>query len=647
MQNVSAAIAAINTSSFDLNKTCEAMDNNELVEFAKRLNEAYRHGKPLVSDADYDHVVLKAIEFRDPENPFLHQVEDEGEDGGIAEGKTVTLPAIMLSTNKAYGRDTVDAWINRLVKSASEIGIPREEIIVRVTPKLDGFASYDDGTKMYTRGNGLRGTDISYVVENGLKRFGNAERGLGAGEIVVDPEYFEANLSGHFSNTRNVISGVLRTSPEPLVRQAILDGGVVFAPFKALKDKTCSLEEFESNYDEIIDNAKKTVNFDIDGVIVEATDESLKQHMGATQKAHRWMIALKENEAPVSITVLSVTPQTSRKGRVVPVLELEPTVVTGVTVSRVTGHNYSNIIASGIGKGTVIKLVRSGLVIPKIVGIETPAEPDVPEFCPSCGEALVKGKEEDGTELDLVCENTASCPAQAYKRLLHWFTTLENVDGFGPSTLEKLIKSGTNSISEIYQMSVSDFISKGFGEKTSENLVSELERSRTEAVEDYRFLAGFGIRTLGKSMSEKILSHHKMDDIFDLSVSDLTKINTVGDVKAKCISEGLSQVKDAYEFLHKTVGFNLTVTPLLSEKEDVNSPIAGKTLVFTGTMLSKSRSVMTKEAKAMGANVGSGVTSKTDFLVIGEKVGASKTNAAKKHGTKILTEAEYIKLLEN
>ena len=196
-------------------------------------------------------------------------------------------------------------------------------------------------------------------------------------------------------------------------------------------------------------------------------------------------------------------------------------------------------------------------------------------------------------------------------------------------------------------MSVSDFISKGFGEKTSENLVSELERSRTEAVEDYRFLAGFGIRTVGKSMSEKILSHHKMDDIFELSASELTKISTVGDVKAKCISEGLSQVKDAYEFLHKTVGFNLTVTPLLSEKEDVNSPIAGKTIVFTGTMLSKSRSVMTKEAKAMGANVGSGVTSKTDFLVIGEKVGASKTNAANKHGTKILTEAEYIKLLGN
>ncbi len=645
MPVVTRAIENISSPSFHLESTCKSMDVSELIEFVTRLNESYRHGDPLITDAEYDHVVLAELEQRDPENEFLNKVEDEGA-SSVAEGKTVTLPATMLSTNKAYGKDPIDAWINRLSKAANEVNLPIDDIILRVTPKLDGFASYDDGERMYTRGNGIRGTDISYVVKHGLKRYRGAERGLGAGEIVVDPIYFNDHLSDDFSNTRNVIAGVLREKPEATVQKAISEGGVVFAPFASLDAKECSIAEFNRDFDEIIDTAKKTVNFDIDGVIIEVTNNELKQHMGATQKAHRWMIALKENEAPVSIKVLSVTPQTSRKGRVVPVLELEPTVVTGVTVSRVTGHNYTNIQESSIGSGAVIKLVRSGLVIPKIVGVEQQSSPDIPDDCPSCGESLVWGNESDGTEMDLVCENTESCPAQALKRLLHWFTTLENIDGFGPSTIEKLSASGVKSIPEIYKMSALDFKRIGFGDKTSENLVSELERSRTEAVEDYRFLAAFGIRTLGRSMGEKILSHHRIDDIFELSVDDLITIDKVGKKKAECITHGLAHIQDSYRMLKSELGFNLIVTPLLSEKETLSNPIAGKTLVFTGTMLEKSRKEMTNEAKALGATVGSGVTGNTDFLVIGEKVGASKTNAAKKHGTTILTEKEYISLLQ-
>lgn len=643
MQKVNDILSSIKDPSFDLKASCNALSVPELVFLAESLNAVYRQGEPLISDADYDHIVIAELERRDPENPFLNTVEDEGETA-VAEGKVVTLPARMLSTNKAYTEAAINAWINRIIKAASEINLPANDIMIRVTPKLDGFASYDDGEKMYTRGNGIRGTDISYVTDHGLQLYRNAERGLGAGEIVVDPQYFEDNLAGAFSNTRNVISGVLRKKPEPLIKKTIDEGGVIFAPFAALDATECDIYTLQSKFEAIIEKSKGSVAFDIDGVIIEVTNDALKEHMGATQKAHRWMIALKENEAPVSIPVISVTAQTSRKGRVVPVLELEPTQVTGVTVSRCTGHNYTNIKTSGIGAGAIIQLVRSGLVIPKVVGVEKSVVAEIPTHCPSCNEPLEWGNKEDGTEMDLICNNSEACPAQAQKRLLHWFTTLENVDGFGPSTIEVLTDAGISSVPEIYSMSVSDFTRLGFGEKTSENLVEELERSRNEAVEDYRFLAAFGIRSLGKSISETVLSHHSLDNIFSLTEDDLKSIKKIGDKKAKFITTGVSHIGEAFSQL-RAMNFNLITTPLASEKELITSPIAGKAIVFTGTMLQDSRSNMTKAAKALGAKVSSGVTSKTDYLVAGEKVGTAKTNDAKKHGTIVLSEQEYYDLL--
>jgi DNA ligase (NAD+) len=638
-------ISTMNTEGFSLRDFCKQLDDNSLINFAQFLNHSFRANKPLVLDSQYDHEVLAEIAERDPEHEFLNTVEDESDSGG-AEGKLATLPARMLSTNKAYSRKEIDAWLSRVNKAANEINFPISDIELRITPKLDGFASYDDGTAMYTRGNGIRGTDISYLVDNGVQRFGDAPRGLGAGEIVVDPAYFEENLSGAFENTRNVISGVLRITPTPLVKKAIEEGGVVFAPFSELSDTVCSRGHFDLNFDNIVEKARTSVEFDIDGVIIEVTNKEIKAHMGATQKAHKWMIALKENEAPVQIPVKSVTPQTSRKGRVVPVLELEPTFVSGATVSRVTGHNYTNIKNNGIGNGAVINLVRSGLVIPKIVSVETSVTPELPTECPSCGETLEWGNEKDGTEMDLICVNVESCPAQAQKRLLHWFTTLENVDGFGPSTIKTLSDAGINSIPAIYSMGVADFVRYGFGEKTALNLVNELERSRTEAVEDYRFLAAFGIRTLGRSMSEKILSHHSLDDVFLLSEKELITIDKVGEIKARCIAGGLITISEAFNVLHKEIGFNLIITPLASEAESIESPIAGKTVVFTGTMLVNSRKDMEKEAKALGATIGKSVSGNTDILITGEKVGASKTKAAEKHGTTVLSESEYNELIK-
>jgi DNA ligase (NAD+) len=307
-----------------------------------------------------------------------------------------------------------------------------------------------------------------------------------------------------------------------------------------------------------------------------------------------------------------------------------------VTISRATGHHAGNVIGNGIDRGAVVKVCRSGQVIPYIESVVTPATLEVspPQECKSCGEqAELIGN-------DLMCTNTETCPAQIEGRIEFFFKTLGNCDGFGPKVIEKLCSYGVSKVSHVYDMQLQRFIECGFGEKTGHNLFMELSASIERPIEDWRFLAAFSIHNIGKGGCERLLKHHRLLDIFDLTYQDFMKIDGFGDTTAKTLVESLARIKPEFDYLHD-FGFNLIETP----RGTISSPVAGKTIVFTGAMAQASRSDMEAKAKSLGAFVSSSVSSKTAYLVIGEKVGANKTDAAKKHGTKILTEIEYLSLL--
>lgn len=617
--------------------SAETLTDAELLSLLELCNALYRAGYPLISDALYDGVFLAALRQRRPDHPFLQVVEPEP----LIEGKTVLLPQKMLSTDKAYSFDEIKKWVERMLKAAEEIGFDPAHLQLRVTPKLDGYAAYDDGVHLFTRGDGVKGQDISRAFERGLTVAKGARRGLGAGEIVTRKSYFEQYLSEQFENSRNIQAAIIaEKNVEPAIKQAIEEGACLFYPFSELTCWIGHYQELLDNFDQIRQQIWTAEDFEVDGIIIEALPDAIKKHMGANRKFHRWQIAYKSNVETADVAVLGVTPQTSRTGRITPVAELEPTRLSGATLSRVTVHHYAMVRDLGVGPGAVVKLVRSGLVIPKIEAVLMPAKPEIPERCPSCDTPLVW----EGDHL--VCTNTTACPAQAENTMIHFFQTLGNIDGFGPRVIEKLHANGINKIHDIYALDLEQLRQMGFGDKTSENLLQQLAQSRVLPVEDWRFLAAFGVTRLGPGNCERLLQHHSLESLFELTVGQLTAIDGFAQLSAEIIIEGLQLVKEEFRRVFE-LGFALERTILLSDRTGGSSPVDGKQIVFTGTLLQGSRSDMEKQAKRLGAKVAKSVSAQTDFLVTGDKVGARKISDAREKGVKILTESEYLEMLRS
>jgi DNA ligase (NAD+) len=612
------------------------LTDDDLLEFCQIANQRYRDGNPIISDEDYDFVFNPELSKRLPDHSFLQKIEAENE--GFSEEK-IKLPQKMLSTDKAYSWEEINKWLDRVSKFSSEIDYPLADIQIKGTAKLDGFAGYDDGSKLYTRGDGNKGSDISRVFARGLGIFNNSERGQGPGEIVVKRSYFEKHLSNNFEYPRNFQASLIKEKElDSLAIEAISNKAALFVPFTQLPQWLGSIEEFSNQFLDIVGQLESGVDFDIDGVVFEIVNPELKDYMGSNRKFHRWQIAFKENKEKAQVKVISVTAQVGRTGKITPVAELEPTQLSGATIYRASGHHYGLVKEQGLGAGSVIELTRSGLVIPKINKVLKTAEVDIPSNCPSCGYKLSWDSD------FLMCFNHEKCPEQIMGKIIYFFRILANNDGFGQATIQKLYAEGIHRVSDIYLLNEAKLMSMGFGEKTSHNLINQLIRSRKESIEDWRFLAAFGVQRLGMGNCENLLRNYSVEKIFDLSVKDISNINGFAEITAELIFDGLTLIKPQYEVLISG-GFKLEQTLLNTELNQSNSPFNSKTIVFTGTM-SESRAKLQKQAKAFGANVGKSVSSKTDFLIIGENVGQSKIKDAKTHQVDLLTEAEYLKLLK-
>ncbi|MGL1932701.1 MAG: DNA ligase [Desulfotalea sp.] len=618
------------------------LSDEQIVAFTIAANAFYRGGFPAISDILYDDVFFKELKLRRPYHSLLRNVEPEFT-VSADHSKTVDLPTRMLSTDKAYDIESIRRWGKRIEKSAREMQIDFSELIFRGTPKLDGFAAYDDGETLYTRGDGKKGTDVTRAFDRGLQVAREGTRGQGAGEIVVDKNYFAERLAPFFDNSRNFQASLIKEKElEAPVLNAVKEGAAVFYPFSLLPDWTGNWSDLSNGFDRIVKDLWNSVPYDIDGVVFEILKTSLRSHMGATRHHHRWQIAFKKNTEKAIVEVVEVLPQTSRSGRVNPVAEIVPVRLSGAKITRVTAHHYGMVRNLGIGKGARISLVRAGEVIPKIDEVVEPvlAESlDLPDSCPSCGGALI-------WEADyLYCNNKLSCPAQIMNSVEHFFKVLGNVDGFGPSSIEKLYTGKIVSIFDLYKMEKIDFEKAGFGPKQSENMVVQLDRSRTEQIEDYRFLAAFGVNRLGLGNCEKLLECFPLDQIFNLGEQEIVdSVQGFQEKTAHAICSGLETIQVLFDQLYD-LGFNLSITSLISEKQSSESAVAGKVIVFTGSMDSGSRGEMEKNAKDLGAKIGKSITGKTDLLVMGKKVGESKKTKAEKLGVLMLSEKEYYNLL--
>ena len=610
-------------------KPAADMTTEELVDFLKEANAAYRRGEPLIADETYDQIYLKTLQERAPEHPFLKTVEPEAD----ITSKKVRHETPMLSTDKAYTQEEMTAYVNRVLKFAEKLKIPLDTIQFRITPKLDGMAARFSNDILATRGNGQLGNDITRNIARGLQTLGGEN--TGNGEIVISQRYFEENLSDKFSHPRNFVTGLIGAdtlSPEAV--EAMQDKVVRFVPYTVLNDELCDANTLSTQAEALCAKVENDCEYPVDGSVIDVMDEQIREAMGSTNHHHNWQIAKKLAGETATTTVEGITWQTGRTGRITPVLNVKTVNLSGADISNVTGHNAGNIRNLNVGIGAEIEIVRSGEVIPKLLAVtKEGSDAEIPSECAACNAPAEMERD------FLVCQNS-DCVAKVEARLQHFFSILGNIDLFGPRTINVLVSNNILDLPTIYAQTAADFEAMGFGAKQSTNLVEQLTRSRTEPVEDWRFLAAFGIDHLGRGDSRKLLREHKLETLNTLTKEQLLEIAGFGEITADAIPRSLAQ---HWPVIEKMLALEFT---LLSDEPvaTTESPITGKHIVFTGSM-QVPRGDMQEQARQLGATVQTSVNKKTEMLVIGDKVGAKKIEKAESLGTQVITEADYLALI--
>ena len=604
---------------------------NELVDLLKAYNAAYRQGAPIVSDDEYD-TLVEQLRAMAPGHPFLHTVEAEQ----FAGRRQVRHPIPMLSIEKAYNREQLERFVTRVQKEADVMGLTPVEY--RLTPKLDGLAGRDDGDVFTTRGNGEVGYEISSAFAKGVVPIGG--RGQGVGEIVAVKSYFDQHMAEFFEHPRNMVVGIISSDTlNENAKRALDDGMVHFLPYGQVKSITVDGRRLVEERRQLADTLLSQVDYPTDGVVAEITNKRLKERLGATAHHYRWQIAIKTKGETAETTVVDIQWQVGRTGNITPVMIVDPVSLSGATIRRVTAHHAGNIRNLNIGPGTRIEIIRSGEVIPKLEGVlESHGDVYLPDVCPSCSNPLVWQND------FLKCTNL-DCQAQIEQRVSHWFRILGNADWFGIKTIQRIVDNGYRNLEAVYNLTEKDFIDMEFGPVQSKNLAEAITTSRTNPVEDWRFLAAFGISNLGTGDSRKLLAHVGINDILTLTAERIEDIKGFGKITSQAIDEDLKRLAPLITHM-LGLGFNLRRTPLASEVADTNSPIADKGIVFTGKMTHGSREDMQAEARSLGARVQTAVSGNTDYLVCGERVGSKKIDKADKLGVTVMSEAEYRDLLD-
>ncbi|QIR16466.1 BRCT domain-containing protein [Shewanella aestuarii] len=601
------------------------LTDNQLSELMTYLNEQYRKGTPLISDAAFDFIYLPALAKRVPQHPLVTKVQPEPQMG--TKGR-VTHVHPMLSTNKAYLDSELADFTNRCQQAA--IALKQPELTYRITAKLDGLAAkYDaEHQTVVTRGDGHQGFEVGRLLELGLKVIGN---GSGVGEIVIEQNYFDANLSTKYKHSRNFVAGIVNADNinEDGLR-ALADGAIHLVLFKDMFGLTVKANQIESNMIQLATLASQDCAYNCDGTVIEVINPIVKDAMGSNDRHHNWQLAFKQQGETALFNVLGIEWAVGRN-KITPVIEVEPQLLSGAVISRVTAHHAGNVKALSLGKGAVIELVRSGFVIPKIEKCIQKGVVDIPTHCPCCHSPVQWAND------FILCVND-ECTERKVSSICYHFELI-GADLFGRKTVQKLVLGGLDSIISIYQATQSMFEHCGLGAGQAANLITELNRIRETPVDDFKVLASLGIKSLGRGSSKRLLAVKPLAEVTTLSVADITALENFGDTTALIIEKNLGHKANLIQFLINQL--NIKNTKSVTPK---TGALVGLKLVFTGKMTSN-RDSMKSLAETNGADVQSSVRKDTTYLVAGLNVGATKINAAQAKGVSVISEQDFYALI--
>lgn len=597
-------------------------------------NLAYRRGEPRISDAEYDLKVEK-LRAADPDHPYLHAVEPEPDEA--FSGETVRHKTPMLSTQKAYTKKEISDFINTIMQAARELGIPTENVEFKVTPKLDGMSGRYDGDKqLLTRGNGTEGQDISNALTKGVVIEGPGGYPTD-GELVVDEQFFLENLAGKvyegrkLRHPRSFMAGLISADiPGEHHILAIEAKAARFVPYNQIDRFVVGSSILLKNLDDMFDTLRKDCPYRTDGIVIEATDERIKSHLGATNSHRRWQIAFKRTGATADVVIKDMLWQVGRTGVVTPVICIDPVELSDAIIQRVSAHNVSEVREKGLGIGAKIRIKRAGEVIPALdKTLERSEHFNIPDRCPCCNGPLEEG------ETFLVCHAGMDCSAQAEGKVEHFCKTME-LDGFGPKIVEVIVsKNKLTRPSDLFNFVADDFIAMGISPGVAKNLAQAIVNRKKKPIDDWRVLAAFGIRNLGRGDAKNLLRHTRIGGLNFVSEQFLRGINDFGEVTSGQIA---NDIHSRIDEINAVVGV-LKIIHFMDQSE--LAKLQGEKIVFTGTFQAGDRKLLEKSAETLGAKVQSEVNSGTTLLVIGDKPGSKKVSAALKLGTRTMGEQEY------
>jgi DNA ligase (NAD+) len=481
------------------------------------------------------------------------------------------------------------------------------------------------------------------------------------------------------ANPRNAAAGALRMKDPCEVAQRNLDAFLYHISYYTKLDDAAALHPALTTHSSMLDmlwdlgfrspkKEKKAVTnidavvdyclsfeagrdnlpYEIDGMVIKVDNIALQEKMGMTSHHPRWAIAFKFKARQASTKLTSVEFQVGRTGAVTPVAKLQPVSVGGVTVSSISVHNEEYIKEKDLKIGDTVLIERAGDVIPQIVKslpeLRDGSEQTIvfPTHCPACNAPLSK----EETEAVWRC-NSSTCEAQVVEKIIH-FVSKDALDikSFGESNVRKFYELGLiTDVPSIYSLDFERIgILEGFGKKSIENLRAALEASKKQPL--YRLIYGLGIRFIGETTAKTLAN--AVDHLLDFTSKteeDLLALEDVGVKVAKSIVDFFADKKNI-ELLHKLEAVGLD---LKNQKKaaPVGSSLTGQTFLFTGTLPTLKRNAAEQMAADLGAIIASGVSSKLNYLVVGEDAGSKLEKAKKINTIHIISEAEFIQLIES
>lgn len=628
-----------------LQQPVEALSDTQLSQIAEFLNEQYRSGTPEVSDNVYDFVYLAALKQRMPQHELLVKVQNEG--AMIGSKGRVIHPSPMLSTDKAYTEKEVEKWLLRVIKAGQSLGIPANEIIIECSSKLDGIAArrdYKTG-QLFSRGDGLQGEDITHIASNGLVITGKADKHC-VGEVVMKKIHFDTHFSKDalgemgFANSRGFIAGIANSDEiKPHAKKALDNGYVELVVYEDMPRSACAADTFMANL-EALENKHLISPYLLDGVIFDVVDSRIKALLGFTSHHPVWRLAKKRVNDVKETVVNNIRWQVGRTRVISPVLEVDSVKLADANVTSITAHSLGYLVEHGLGVGSRLTAKRSGEVIPAHEKTISRVEPIIPDVCPCCESSVLIRQGVGEYHKVLMCSND-TCGGSVVSYFFHAMKRL-GVDLFGRKACEKLVDNGIVTIEQILVMSESDYLACGFGAGQSANFIAEIARAKADTLKDTDMLASLGIHLLGRGTSEKILKHYKITELSQVTYEELLSLDGIAEISAKTIIHGLAEKSLVLSFL-LAQHFTLSHTSELKEGVVEGNGLSGLNVVFTGTMVQRNRDEMKSDAKLKNAKVQGSVNSKTNLLIIGDKVGQSKINKANELGVEIITEEQYNK----